>query len=363
VSDNGLALTQLTLRAPNATLALDRVSLDIPRGVFLTLLGAPGAGKSALLAALAGFARPTQGDISLNAQSLRRVRPNRRGFGVVSRDPALFPHLTLAENIAYPLRLRGTRRADRNRMVDAALDSVLLHDGGRMPHQATPAEHQRAAWARATIFGPRALLLDEPLALQSPADRALALAALRRLHLMLGVPTVMATNNPADALALSDRIAVLHQGRVEQTDEPAKLYANPISAIAARASGEANLLPGTIARLEDDGTARVTLACGPAIEATAPRGLFPRDRCLVCLRPEQIAVALTRAEDMGEGALDATVLEVLNLGDAVRLRLLLGAGEALVVRRPAGVAIAGLSPGEPVAVAWQPHHGLILPAK
>ncbi len=351
----GLVLSGVTLRAGGAT-RLDDVSLDIPTGGFFALLGPVASGKSALVGVLAGTEAASAGAASLHGTNLLRAAPHRRGLGVVQQNDALFPNLTLAANIAYPLRLRGVPARERRSLVEAALELVQISRATRLPHQASAAERQRAAWARATIFGPRLLLLDEPLSDQDPAERPAMLAILRRLHVMLGGITLMATRVAADALALADQVAVLDRGRIAQVAAPARLYDEPVSASVAMAGGEANVLPGIVQDIDEDGMACIALECGPVVEATAAAGLLKRARCVFFLRPERIAVAAMRVGDMGEGAIEAKVLEALNLGDTVRLRLLLGSGSELLVKRPVAAGMRGLQPGQTVAVAWQPEH-------
>ena len=350
-----LHLTGVTLRQGRRDV-LDNISLEIPSGALFVLLGEAGSGKSALLATLSGAAQPSAGEIRSHGAPLRRTKPHRRGFGVLAQHDALFPHLSLADNVAYPLRLRRLSAAARAPLVEAALDSVLLTDAHRRARHASAAERQRAALARATVFGPRLLLLDEPLADQPAEFRLVMVAALRRLHLLLGATTILATRVAADAMALADQVAVLHRGRIEQVAPPAALYDNPTSAVAAMACGETNLLPGTVRDIDEDGMALVTLACGPVVEGEAAGVLRPRDSCLFCVRPERIAVAPVSAADMGEGALDAKLLEVLHLGDLVRLRLLLGSGTEVLIKRPLA---PGLHPGQRVAIAWQPGHARV----
>jgi putative spermidine/putrescine transport system ATP-binding protein len=356
----GLILDRIRLRAGGRDV-LSGVSLSVPPGRFLAVLGGAGAGKSALVSVLAGAARADGGGMSRAGRPLGRMAAHRRGFGVVAQHDALFPGLTLAENVAYPLRLRGVPRRERARLVEAALDSVLLTAGGRLPRDVSPAERQRVWIARATVFGPAMVVLDEPLSAQPQETRPLLLAALRRLHLMLGSTTIMTTRVAGDAMALADQVAVLAGGRIVQAGEPAALYDRPGSAVAALACGEANLLPGLVRAIDEDGLARVGLACGPVVEGQAAAGLRVRDACLFCLRPERVAVAPTSAAEMGEGALDAVVLEALYLGDVVRLRLLLGAGQDVLVKRPAAAGLRGLRAGEGVAVAWQPEHAWVFP--
>jgi putative spermidine/putrescine transport system ATP-binding protein len=337
---------------------LQAINIDVTRGAFVSLLGPPGSGKSDLLKILAGTAHGT-GQAMLFGADLLRTPPHRRGLGVVQQNDALFPQATLAENVAYPLRLRRVPRREAALLVDAALETVQLTRADRLPAAASAAERQRAAWARATIFSPRLLLLDEPLSDQPQSERPAMVALLRRLHVMLGTTTLMATSVAADALALSDQVAVLHGGMLEQVAAPATLYDQPVSAMAALATGEANLLPGIVNAIDDYGIARVTLACGPVVEAGAAPNLRVRDKCLFFLRPERIAIAPMAASDMGETALDATLLEALHLGEGVRLRLLLGSGAELLIKRPAAAGLRGLKPGQSVAIAWQEGHAQV----
>lgn len=334
------------------------VSFDVPQGTLVALLGVPGSGKSALIHLLAGADAPAVGRVMYRGLPLHRTPPHQRGFGVVAQREALFPHLSLAANVAYPLRLRGTPRLSRAKLVREGLESVLLDQAWRLPRDAGPAACQRAAIARATVFGPDVLLLDEPLGDQPAESRADMVAALRRLHLLLGCTTLLATRVAADAMALADLVVVLHAGGVEQVAPPLEVYDMPASALAAAACGDVNLLPGTVSAIDEDGVASVVLACGPTVEGAAGPGLRAGGQCLFCLRPERIAVAPVRAAEMGEAALDATLLDVLHLGDQARLRLLLGSGAEVVVKR----ALApGLRHGQSLAIAWQEGHAAVFP--
>jgi putative spermidine/putrescine transport system ATP-binding protein len=354
VADAGLLLDSVAVRPARLT----DINFDLPAGALLALIGPPGGGKSTLISVLAGTQPRHAGEILFAGAPLRRVPMHRRGFGLVQQTDALFPNLSLGENVAYPLRLRGVGRRERARLVEGALDSVMLTKPGRRPHQASAAERQRAAIARATVFGPRLLLLDEPLSAQPAEARPALVAALRRLHLMLGTTTVLATRVAADALVLADEVAVLHQGKLEQVAPPVVLYDQPASAVAAQAAGEINLLPGRVNSVDQDGVASISLACGPVVEAQAAATLLPRHSCQFALRPERIAVAPIRAADMGGDALDATIFEVLHLGEQIRLRLLVGSGAELVVKRPAAAGTRGLLVGQTVAIAWQPVHAM-----
>ncbi|OJY67867.1 MAG: Fe3+/spermidine/putrescine ABC transporter ATP-binding protein [Rhodospirillales bacterium 70-18] len=339
--------------------AVRGLTLDIARGEFLTLLGPSGSGKTTTLMLLAGFERPDSGDIQLDDQPITHIAPHRRGIGVVFQHFALFPHMTVAQNIAYPLRVRGFARAAQQDRVGRALDMVRLAGlGDRLPAQLSGGQQQRVALARALVFDPKLVLLDEPLGALDRTLREEMQLELRHLHERLGVTMLYVTHDQAEALTLSDRIAVFAGGTVCQLGTPQDLYEAPSTAFVAGFVGENNFLPGTYVRREDD-LAEIHLDCGIAVEAR-PVNAMRGQRCVVAVRPERVALAAVAAEEMGEGALPATVEEVIYQGDHVRLRLRVGAPGAppatLVVRRPAGVPMAGLAPGRPAAVAWQPYH-------
>ena len=346
-------------RAPGG---LDGLDLDPAPGKLTALLGPPGSGKSALIRAVAGFDHPA-GAIFLDGSDIGRTKPHRRGFGVVLQPDALFPHLTLAENVAYPLHIRGAPSGGGNSLVAETLELVQLDGlGDRRPHQVTAAQRQRAMLARATVFAPSVLLLDEPFSDQGPAERPALIASLRRIHLLLGATTtLLATAIGADALAVADRVAVLRSGIVEQHAEPEDVFDNPRNGFVASLLGETNRLPGRIAAVEDS-QAMVRLDCGPVVEALPAASLQRGDSCVLTLRPDRIAIVPASAAEMGGHAVDATVIDVQFMGDSYRLRLLIGSGTEILVRRPAGAGLRGLTVGDTGAIAWQAHHAHAFPA-
>ncbi len=342
-----------------AVVAVRELSFDLAPREAVALLGAKGAGKSAALTMLAGFTAPDDGEINFGGASLAGVAPHRRGIGVMFPAPALFAHLSVAENVAFPLAVRGIARAERRQRVAAALDRTRLAGlDARMPQELSLAEQQRVALARALVFAPALLVMDEPLAALEEAERAALAEDIARLRGELGLTLLHATRDPALAVALSDRIGVMEQGELRQLDTPQALYETPASLSVARLLGETNLLPGEMLAdddLAEEGLARVRLAGGGEVEARLA-GARPGRRCVVAVRPERVAVAAAAAEDMGEGALSARLLEAAYRGDHLRLRLSLEGGGELTVRRPAGVPMGGLAIGQPAAIAWQPHH-------
>jgi len=341
------------------------LSLVVAKGEFLTLLGPSGSGKTTTLMMLAGFERPDGGEILLDGAPITRLPAHKRNIGVVFQSYALFPHMSVAENVAFPLQVRGISRSSQRERVTRAIDMVRLSGlADRLPAQLSGGQQQRVALARALVFEPRLVLLDEPLGALDRALREEMQAEIRHLHAALGVTMLYVTHDQAEALRLSDRIAVLAAGRLRQVGTPQTLYETPQDAFVAGFLGESNFLPGEVVEVEDD-IALVRLDCGALAEALAG-ALHAGERCQVAVRPERIAVAGIAAEEMGEGALPATLLEAAYLGDHVRLLLRVGVpgfpAAEVAVKRPAGVPMAGLEPGLPAALAWQPHHARAFPA-
>lgn len=347
------------LALPQLTIGGLEMRLDLARGEFFSLLGPAGAGKSALLSVIAGFVSASGRELVLDGLPIGRTPPHRRGIGLVEANTALLPHLTMAENIALPLRLRGVEPPARRARVAEALDRLGLGgQAGLRPRELSPDQAVRAAIARALAAGPKVLLLDDPLVLLDRPARTALQFDLRRLHAALGLTVLHATRDAAEVLLLAGRAGVLAGGRLNQIAAPQTLYDEPASALVAGLLGEANFLPGLFVA-EDEDLADIRLDCGIAVQAR-PIDAVRGQRCVVVVRPERIAVAAVSAEEMGDGALPATVQDVLPQGDHVRLRLIVGAPGApaslLTVRRPAGAPLVALHPGASAAVAWQPYH-------
>jgi ABC-type Fe3+/spermidine/putrescine transport system ATPase subunit len=229
--------------------AVRGVSLEIQSGEFLTLLGPSGSGKTTTLMMIAGFKQPTAGDIAIDGSSVVAIPPYRRNIGMVFQNYALFPHLTVAENIGFPLKQRGVDRADRSRQVAESLAMVRLSGyEGRYPRQLSGGQQQRVALARAMVFRPRLLLMDEPLGALDKQLRESLQIEIRRLHAELGITFVYVTHDQEEALTMSDRIAVMNEGVVAQLGAPEELYNRPISRFVASFIGESNFLPGIVSR-------------------------------------------------------------------------------------------------------------------
>lgn len=289
---HGLALRDLTKRH-GAVAAVEGVDLDVAPGEFLTLLGPSGAGKTTILMAIAGFVAPTRGSILLEGRDITHVPAERRNFGVVFQGYALFPHLSAAGNVAYPLEVRGITGARCAERVAAMLRLVQLEAlGARMPRQLSGGEQQRVALARALVFDPSVVLLDEPLGALDKKLRTELQFELRSLHRRIGGTFIHVTHDQEEAITLSDRIAVLRHGRIVQIGAPAALYEKPETRFVAEFLGRSNFLEGRITAI-DGGMALVQCGTLRFRQALGDRGDFSLGaRVVMALRPDRLRPSL-----------------------------------------------------------------------
>ena len=338
---------------------VDKLDLDIMRGEFLTLLGPSGSGKTTTLMLLAGFETPTAGEILLEGKPLSRVPPYQRNIGMVFQNYALFPHMTIAENIGFPLSVRGVPAADIAKRVERALDMVQLGGfGKRRPGQLSGGQQQRIAVARALVFEPKLILMDEPLGALDKQLREQMQLEIRRLHQRLGVTMAYVTHDQAEALTMSDRIAVFHRGKIEQLDTPERMYEYPTNAFVARFIGENNRLDG---RLETAANGRCTIrvaANNSLIDGTLVETVGIGDAVSVSLRPERVQIrAAGHTIDAHPGCrLAGSLREIIYLGDHVRARVALTGNEEFMVKRPISEAHTLPQIGAAVEVFWTPEH-------
>ncbi|UFN46848.1 ABC transporter ATP-binding protein [Roseomonas sp. OT10] len=358
---NGLVRFEGVEKSYGAVTVVRDLDLVVERGELLTLLGPSGSGKTTTLMMLAGFEQPSRGRILLEGRDIARLPPHKRGIGVVFQSYALFPHMSVAENIGFPLEVRGVARRERDSRVRRALDMVRLSGlGERRPSQLSGGQQQRVAFARALVFEPPIVLLDEPLGALDKALREEMQFEIRRLHRELGVTMLFVTHDQSEALTLSDRIAVFRGGRIRQLAAPREMYERPADSFVAGFVGENNRLPGMVLAAEGQ-EARIRLDCGPEVSCRLAAGLGPGDPCLVMIRPERVAVAPVAAEELGEDSIAARLVEAIFQGDHVRLRLAIGVGGEVVARRPAGGGPLP-APDGPAALAWDPAHAIAFPA-
>src|SRR5215208_1777369 len=338
--------------------AVDQLTLSLRSGEFFTMLGPSGCGKTTTLRMIAGFEEPTGGRIEIDGQDVEGSPAHRRPTNTVFQSYALFPHLNVRENVAFGLRRKGVDRGEIDRRVEAELQRVgLAQEINRRPSQLSGGQQQRVALARAIVNEPKVLLLDEPLgALDLKLRKGLQLE-LKRMPREVGITFVYVTHDQEEALTMSDRIAVMSDGRVEQVAAPEEVYERPATTFVAGCIGVSNLMPGTVTAAAN-GRASVRLDSGVEIEADR-NGLTDGERCHAVVRPEKLRIS--RPDDPGgEGAaVDGTVEASVFLGTSTQIVVVLecdvrmtvlvpNADEAERARLPGG--------GAPVRLSWAPEH-------
>jgi len=344
-----VVLSGLVKSFPGGTRAVDGIDLAIGRGEFFSLLGPSGCGKTTTLRMLAGFEAPDAGSIQVGGRDITALPPERRDMGMVFQNYALFPHRSVAENIAFGLRMRKLGRAEIAPRVRQALEMVRLSGlEDRRPSQLSGGQQQRVALARAIVVNPAVLLCDEPLGALDKKLRQAMQFELKALHARLGLTLVYVTHDQEEALTMSDRIAVMRAGRIAQLGTPRAIYDRPVSRFVADFIGDTNILEGRA-----EGT-MLRLPAGWNAPLAAPP---PPGPAAVALRPECV-----RPVAAGAGLVDATI-EVANfLGDAVLLKLALPGGLPLLCRAPRDTAPALLAPGATIGVRWGAGDPVVLSA-
>jgi putative spermidine/putrescine transport system ATP-binding protein len=302
--------------------ALAGVDLEIPSGEFVSFLGPSGCGKTTALRLIAGFDRATAGKVLVDGKDLTGVPPNKRDIGMVFQAYSLFPNMTAVRNVEFGLRVRKHGRGTRRERAHELLDLVGLADAAdRYPHQLSGGMQQRVALARALAIEPRLLLLDEPLSALDAKVRVQLREEIRRIQTRLGITTIYVTHDQEEALSISDRVAVLSQGRIEQIGTPAEIYGSPSTPFVAEFVGTMNRLESTV--IDPDGGA-VDYA-GTELSVEAARGRARGERVLLLVRPETVSVEAAGGED--DGALAGEVVSHTFLGSVTRLRVLAGPSE------------------------------------
>jgi len=317
-----IAVRQLT-KSYGTVRVLDAVDLDVHRGEFLTLLGPSGSGKTTLLMMLAGFVRPDCGSIKFGEREVIRLEPHKRDVGMVFQNYALFPHMDVAANIAFPLKLRGVDRVETAKRVEQALELVKLGGyGARRIDQLSGGQRQRIALARAIVFEPRILLMDEPLSALDKQLREHMQIELRQLHERLGMTTVYVTHDQREALTMSDRIAVIDQGRIRQIDTPKTIYERPNNRFVAEFIGESTFVKVDVT------SSGCTFNGIPLSLAAQPPQTGPHH---LMIRPERLAI-LQRDPADDVNVLPAIVTAAIYQGDSVLVHASLSDGTMVSVR-------------------------------
>ncbi|WP_095123409.1 ABC transporter ATP-binding protein [Pseudomonas sp. Irchel s3f10] len=331
--------------------AVDNISLDIKDGEFLTFLGSSGSGKSTTLSMLAGFETPSSGEILVNGQSLVNVPPHKRDIGMVFQRYSLFPHLSVRDNIAFPLAIRKLAAAERDKRVDAMLKLVQLEQfAHRRPSQLSGGQQQRVAIARALVYEPRILLMDEPLGALDKKLREDLQDELRQLHRRLGITIVYVTHDQEEAMRLSQRIAIFSHGKIVGLGSGYDLYQNPPNAFVASFLGNSNFL-----KLKAQGNAAASFE-GQSLSICLTAGLHTDQDVLLMVRPEKalalsVAQAISEPLPSGWNEVSAKVVEVLFLGESQTCSVVTSGGTSMTVKALSAAGMP-LKAGDPVQVRW-----------
>jgi spermidine/putrescine ABC transporter ATP-binding subunit len=352
-----LALEGLTKRYGEERV-VDSVSAAIGAGEFFSLLGPSGSGKTTTLMMIAGFVAPDGGTIRVDGADVTRVPPQRRGFGMVFQNYAIFPHLNVFENVAFPLRARRVAEAELRRRVTAALELVRLERfAERFVRQLSGGQQQRVAIARAIVFHPSIVLMDEPLGALDKNLRYEMQMEIKDIQQRLGMTVIYVTHDQEEAMTMSDRIAIMNRGRIEQVGAPGAIYEQPRNAFVGRFLGEANLIDGTIESVAG-GEAVLRIAGGTALRARIEGAAAPGRAAALFVRPEKLAFGTSG----GNGnAVSGTVRRRSFLGSMIRSVVEVAPGVLLTVDSANRGGDAGAPPvGAAASVGWEAAHGLVL---
>ena len=335
------------------TLVVKDLNLAMPKGEFLTMLGPSGSGKTTCLMMLAGFETATHGEILLDGKPINNIPPHKRGIGMVFQNYALFPHMTVAENLSFPLEVRKIGKSDGEAKVKRALDMVQMGDfGGRRPAQLSGGQQQRIALARALVFEPELVLMDEPLGALDKQLREHMQFEITNLAHDLGITTVYVTHDQTEALTMSDRVAVFDDGRIQQLAPPDELYEAPQNSFVAQFIGENNTLEGTVKSISGDSCV-VTLDSGDEIDAKPVNVAKAGDRTRVSIRPERVEFNKDRLKE-GAHTLKAEVREFIYMGDIFRFRLAVAGKEDFIVKTRNAPDAVRLNAGDKIEIGWLP---------
>jgi putative spermidine/putrescine transport system ATP-binding protein len=350
-----LRLRKVVKSYDGKTNAVDDISIDVERGEFITLLGPSGSGKTTTLLMIAGFETPTSGVIELGGRNLVWSKPYERNIGMVFQNYALFPHMTAAKNVLFPLRMRRFPKKEINARVERMLELVgLRRFADRYPRELSGGQQQRVALARGLVFNPDVLLLDEPLGALDKNLREQMQVEIKRIHREVGITMIYVTHDQTEAMTMSDRIAVFCDGKVEQIGSPLDVYNRPVNRFVGEFIGDSNFFAG---RADPSRPGWIELsAIGPvqvAKQAPAPTGEVD-----VLIRPERLRLRRSGESNSTDNPIDLIVDDIINYGDSI---LVIGKTHGLPVRvRLGGGDPAGLRPGATLALAWAPADAHVL---
>ena len=330
-------------------LVVKDLNLDIAKGEFVTMLGPSGSGKTTCLMMLAGFEPATNGEIYIGGKSINHIPPHKRGIGMVFQNYALFPHMSIGENLSFPLEVRKMNRADTETAVKRALDMVQMGDFiNRRPAQLSGGQQQRIALARALVFEPDLVLMDEPLGALDKQLRERMQYEIKHIHENLGVTVVYVTHDQSEALTMSDRIAVFNDGVIQQLSSPEDLYERPQNAFVAQFIGENNELNGVVDKISGN-TCSVTLSDGTKVKAEKVNVHNVGDKTLLSLRPERVEIDPPKKMD---AMLKGKIEELIYLGDHIRVRMSVAGNDEFIAKVRNRGDKRNLKEGQAVKIGW-----------
>ena len=330
-------------------LVVKDLNLDIAEGEFVTMLGPSGSGKTTCLMMLAGFETPTNGEIYLDGNPISNIPPHKRGIGMVFQNYALFPHMTVHENLAFPLKVRKFSKVDADNKVEKALSMVSLSGfGSRMPAQLSGGQQQRVAVARALVFDPAVVLMDEPLGALDKNLRESMQYEIKHIHESIGVTVVYVTHDQSEALTMSNRIAVFNDGKVQQLSSPDKLYEEPVNSFVAEFIGENNTFQGEVSDISND-RCKIKLDSGNEILAKPIRVKSKGEKSIVSLRPER---AIIDPDEKMDNKFKGKIEEVIYHGDHTRVRLNLLGNKEFILKVPNSSARMDIKLGNEIKIGW-----------
>uniref|UniRef100_UPI0040475212 ABC transporter ATP-binding protein n=1 Tax=Yoonia sp. TaxID=2212373 RepID=UPI0040475212 len=332
-------------------LVVKDLNLAMPKGEFLTMLGPSGSGKTTCLMMLAGFETATHGEIRLDGVSINHIPPHKRGIGMVFQNYALFPHMTVAENLSFPLEVRKMGKSLREEKVMRALGMVQMQDfANRRPTQLSGGQQQRIALARALVFEPELVLMDEPLGALDKQLRETLQFEITNLAHQLGITVVYVTHDQTEALTMSDRVAVFDDGRIQQLAPPDELYEAPQNSFVAQFIGENNTLEGVLKEVKGD-SCIVQLDSGDIIDAMPVNIGAVGERTKVSIRPERVEFDKSRLSPDAH-TLKAEVLEFIYMGDIFRTRLRVAGRDDFIIKSRNAPDQTRLTPGQEIEIGW-----------
>tara|TARA_B100001964_G_scaffold62790_1_gene71352 strand:+ start:233 stop:1321 length:1089 start_codon:yes stop_codon:yes gene_type:complete len=341
-------------------LVVKDLNLDIAESEFVTMLGPSGSGKTTCLMMLAGFETPTNGEIYLDSNPISNIPPHKRGIGMVFQNYALFPHMTVYENLAFPLRVRKISKEETDKKIDKALSMVSLSGfENRMPGQLSGGQQQRVAVARALVFNPTVVLMDEPLGALDKNLRESMQYEIKHIHENIGVTVVYVTHDQGEALTMSNRIAVFNDGKVQQLSSPDKLYEEPVNSFVAEFIGENNTFSGKVTEISKD-KCKVKLDFGTEIFANPIKVKSKGEKTIVSLRPER---AIIDPENDMDNKHKGKIEEVIYHGDHTRVRLDLLGNKEFILKVPNSSARMDIKVGNQINIGWNSHDSRALDSK